>query len=175
MSNSERRLAAVALAAEDLRDARTDIRKRVQRMIAAEIAEKEFAFEEAVLSAIETESIANVARALTPPGSTPNRARVYQVLNKHKIAGKRAQAHYPLEWVEREVETFDGNYTVYDVVGTFEAFGPDKINGTFRWTYDTSGLTQVYDPEGEPYPATSAYKKAIDNWLASHPYPGAPF
>lgn len=172
MSAPSKRLVDVSRAATDLRDARTEARLRIERLVRVEVQEKELLFEQAVLRAVETESVTNIARAISSPGAVPNRARIYAVLKKHKVQGKRDALHYPIVWSPREIATFDGAFTVYDAVGRFENFGPDKITGTFSWTYDESGLTQIYDPEGEPYPSTPQYLKILSSWLDSNPYPG---
>jgi hypothetical protein len=113
----------------------------------------------------------SVARVITPAGSTPNRARVYRVLNKHNVQRKSVQAEYPMSWEPRVVESFDGEYIVYDVVATLDRFGPDDVTGAFRFTYSEGRLEEVLTGE-VPYPNTVPYPKMLADWLAAHPYPG---
>jgi hypothetical protein len=153
-------------------NAKTEARARIEREVLAEVMRLQLDFEDVVVRAAETEQVVNIARAITPPESTPNRAKVYAILRRHGGMTRLKTAEYPIEWVARDVEGFDGTYTVYDAVGTFSGFGPAGISGEYTWAYDRGDLVPEYDPEAPTYPTDREYQNILKTWLIANPYPG---
>lgn len=167
-------LITVATMSADFREARQGLIQEAMAEVATKLAQRERALEEAVMQALATHSVTEVARALTPPGKTPNRNKVYDIRNKYKDRDVRVKSEYPFEWVPREVQTVHGTVTKYDVHGVLDEFGPLDVTGAYTWTYypDTDTLEPELDGTQEPYPTNKYYTRALEMWLMLNPYPG---
>lgn len=167
-------LARLAVKAEEFRTARRRLMDEAVKRAMAQIAQEEQALEKEVLLAIdEGNTVTDVARAYTPPGSTPNRTKIYQIIRKYesKTAREAAYQDSPFRWVARKIDTVEGEKTVFDLVATLVDFGPSEISGVFTWTYIAGELEPVVDFDQEPYPNNKHYQFALQQWLSLNPYP----
>lgn len=167
-------LALVASRAEGLRAARDEAEAELAVLVAARIKAKQDALEEAVMEALDLGNpVTEVARAYTPPDTaTPNRVAIYGI-RKRRLADEELVANsLPFQWVPREVQTFQGTITVYEVAAHLNEFGPGKITGDFQWYWDVGELAPIVDPEADPYPNSKFYQRALAQWLSVNPYPG---
>lgn len=176
MTKSAATLQVVAALAEDFRTSRDRLMKEAIEQVRIKMAEKEQALEEAVVRALEDDhAVTAVARAYTPPGSTPNRNAIYAIKKRHaeKFAGPKSSG-YPFQWVARTVETRNGTRVVFDIHAVLNAFGPDDVTGEYTWTYDPNDETvePVLSVDYDPYPTTKYYKQMLSQWLSMNPYPG---
>lgn len=172
MTRVSPRIIRVAEAYERYTTARDNAEQKIRQQVLAEVLRLQLEFEEAVVEAAKTEQVMNIARAITPPESTPNRTKVYKILRRHGGRSRLQRDEYPIRWVARDVEGFDGTYTVYDAVGTFSGFGPAGISGEYTWAYDRGELVPEYDPEAPTYPTDREYQNMLKSWLIANPYPG---
>jgi len=152
------------------------IRARALAAAKVELAALDEAVELAVVAALAGEhTVTEVARALTTPGKTPNRNKVYEIKTRREGAIDSRIAGYPFEWVAREVVTASGDRTVYDIHALVRDFGPEEVTGEYTWRYDqeTERLEAVYSLDYEPWPATKYYQSLLTQWVGINPYPGA--
>lgn len=168
-------LQTVATLADSARREGPRIRARAMAAAKVELAALDDAVELAVVAALEGEhSVTEVARALTTPGKTPNRNKVYEIKNRRAGQIGSRSAAYPFEWVPREVTTAAGARTVYDVHALVSDFGPDAVTGEYTWRYDieTERLEAVFSLDYEPWPTNKYYQSLIRQWVEVNPYPG---
>lgn len=167
-------LALVASRAEKVRSARADAEAELAALIDAKVKAKQDALEEAIMQALDLGNpVTEVARAFTPSETaTPNRVAIYAIRKKRLAEEAVVASNLPFVWVPREVETFSGNITVYEVMAHLDDFGPDKVTGDFEWYWDSDGLEPVIDPQADPYPTSKFYQRALSQWLSVNPYPG---
>lgn len=162
-------LLKIAVLAEDLRVSRDKLHREALAQVEAQLAVKQRSLDSAVGEAIEEgHTITAIARAYTPPGSTPNRNKIYEIKGRTGAVYASSNGDYPFEWVSR---TSNGR-THYDVIGTLLDFGPENVSGTFRWKYIAGSLEPVIDAVRDPYPNTRYYKQMLDQWVSLNPYPG---
>lgn len=168
-------LSAVAIQAKSAATLRARLEADASDWIQAQMQQHEAALDEAVMGALsDGHSVTDVARAYTISGKTPNRNRIYEIKARNNNNVSAWSGKYPFRWVELIVETATGERTVYDVVATADNFGPEKVNGIFRWRYDSGALEPVLDadPNVEPFPVSTFYAQLLDRWLKMNPYPG---
>lgn len=168
------RLIALAQKAEEFRNTKKDLLAEAVRKAQALIDQREQELDQLVLQALEEgHSVMDVARAYTPPGSTPNRNKIYDIRRRYSDGTKVASyGDWPFRWEGREVETVNGPRTVYDVIGTLVDFGPDQVNGVFRWRYIAGQLEEVFEFDKPLYPTGKHYQFMLSQWLQMNPYPG---
>jgi hypothetical protein len=174
MAKEASQLIAVATARRVRDNRKAQLRIEADAWIATQLSRDNDALERAVMDALYNEhSITSVATAYTGPGKSPDRKLIHLIKNKHKNTESLWVEDYPFEWSARETETIDGFATVYDVVGVFESFGPEKITGSFTWRYDH--ISRELEPvltDADPYPQTNKYYAAVlKRWASTHPYP----
>jgi len=171
-------LQAVATLAEQLRKEGPRIRAKALAAAKVEVAALEEAVERSVVAALQDEhSVTEVARALSTPGKTPNRNKVYEIKKKYEGQIESRTAGYPFEWVAREVATREGVRTVYDIRALVNGFGPDDVTGEYTWRYETDEDGQprvepVFSLDYEPWPTSKFYRSLIGQWIGINPYPG---
>lgn len=175
MSKDMSTLQAVATLSDKLRREGPRIRAKALAAAKVEIASLEEAVERSVVQALADEhSVTEVARALSTPGKTPNRNKVYEI--KKRWAGQidSRTAGYPFEWVAREITTRDGQSTVYDAHALVSEFGPEDVTGDYTWRYDqeTEKLEPVFSLDYEPWPTNKFYQSLLTQWMQINPYPG---
>ncbi len=175
MANDSGSLQTVVLLSEKLREQAPRIRARAMAQANAEIASLAEALERSVVAAkAENHRVTDIARALTTPGKTPNRNRVYEILKKYENHIDSRTEGFPFEWVARQVETAQGEATVYDIHTIVQDFGPDSVTGEYTWRYDvaTGRPEAVFSLDYEPWPLTKHYQSLIQQWVDINPYPG---
>lgn len=165
------KLVAVTTLVDDVRDTRTRLQQEVMAEVRKRLAEKERALENAVMDALSVFTVTDVARAYTPPGSTPNRNAIYEIKRRNAARNVMRVTTAPFEWVPRTMETVNGEITVYDIQAVFDNFGPANLNGLYTWSWDDRPVFELTGAQ-EPYPTTKYYNSMLEQWLTVNPYPG---
>ena len=174
MPKSENKLNAISQRVRSVQESRVRLEEEAAAWVSRQLADEERALEDAVMAALDDQhSIADVARAYTISGKTPNRNKIYEIKRKRGDRITDWVGEYPFVWSPRIVKTRDGQRTVYDIIANTNAFGPDEITGVFEWRYD-SDINSVEPKlfiDREPYPTTDYYRTVLTKWLLDHPYP----
>lgn len=154
--------------------ARRELTQQANAWVETELAKRRGDLIAAIQSAVEAGfSVTDIARAYTPHGKTPNRAKIYKLLQDAAITPQSQVEGFVGKWVHRTVATVDGDKTIYDLVATLSNFGPDGVTGEYTWTYMGEGqIEPSVDFEKPPYPSTKTYASALQDWLVKNPYPG---
>ena len=126
-------------------------------------------------------AVSELARAITPPGRSPNRAKVYALLEEFPtLAQPDSPEAFPFRWEPRTLRTARGHQVFYDLVAEFANFGPNRLMGTYRWSVIAGELEPVYNRDvedwqetGMPYPVGEVYVSALNDWMAMNPQPAS--
>jgi hypothetical protein len=174
MVRSQATLDSVSARVREAEAAREQLDIEALAWVKKQMLARQVQVEQAVMAALEDgHTVANVARAYTVSGLTPNRNAIYAIRKKYAEQPAVWVGGYPFEWTPRTVETAAGLKTVYDIEAEFSGFGPQEISGNYRWRFDVAtGEPEQYLSDPQAYPIDNYYRRALEHWIGTNPYPG---
>ena len=177
--NVDPRLVRLSARARHSRETEATIREELEAKVRDTLSKMKYDLDMAIIDLLNAGvRVTSIARAVTRPGLTPNRAYVYRVRDQYSdLLRAPGDEVYPFRWEPRTIRLGGMERKVYDLVADFNGFGPDKIYGKYRWSFVGGQPEPLYsesDDEfstGVPFPEGAAYEQVLAEWLSMNPQP----